>query len=71
MDAFTPSKDWYEANTEPLTIDGSQLNDEGYKLLGTLLADQLFGKESAKSGINRRAGIQGRDGQELDVAQRL
>lgn len=53
VDAFTPSKGWYEANKDPLTIDGSQLNDEGYKLLGTLLADKIFGKESAKSGTNR------------------
>jgi mono/diheme cytochrome c family protein/glucose/arabinose dehydrogenase len=53
VDAFTPSKGWYETNKEPLTIDGSQLNDEGYKLLGTLLADKIFGKESAKSGTNR------------------
>ncbi len=53
VDAFTPSKEWYAASKEPLTIDGSQLNDEGYQKLGVLLADKIFGKESAKSGTNR------------------
>ncbi len=55
VDAFTPSKKWYAESAEPLTIDGSQLTEEGYKRLGTLLADQLFGKERAKSGVNRQA----------------
>ncbi|MBO0952802.1 PVC-type heme-binding CxxCH protein [Fibrella forsythiae] len=54
VDAFTPSQNWYAASKEPLTIDGSQLNDEGYIKLGTLLADQLFGKTSAKAEANRQ-----------------
>ena len=53
VDAFTPSKSWYEDSQAHLTVDGSQLNDEGYKKLGTLLADQLFGKAQAKAGVNR------------------
>ncbi len=27
VDAFTPSKKWYAETAEPLTIDGSQLNE--------------------------------------------
>ncbi|WP_370469313.1 PVC-type heme-binding CxxCH protein [Nibrella viscosa] len=54
VDAFTPSQQWYAANKEPLTIDGSQLNDEGYKKLSLLLADQVFGKVAAKAESNRK-----------------
>ena len=32
-----------------LTIDGSQLNEAGYKKLGILLADQIFGKAARQS----------------------
>ncbi|UFH54662.1 PVC-type heme-binding CxxCH protein [Spirosoma sp. KNUC1025] len=54
VDAFTPSKSWYEASQAPLTIDGSQLNEEGYKKLGVLLADQVFGKAKPKNETNRQ-----------------
>ena len=54
VDAFAPSKLWYESSKEPLTIDGSQLNEEGYKKLGVLLADQVFGKASLKAQTNRK-----------------
>jgi len=53
VDAFRPSKAWMEASDEPLTIDGSQLNDAGYARLSTLLADKLFGKVSPRSASNR------------------
>lgn len=53
VDAFTPSKSWYASTAEPLTIDGSQLNDEGYKKLGLLLSDKIFGKTPAKAESNR------------------
>ncbi|AKD54254.1 PVC-type heme-binding CxxCH protein [Spirosoma radiotolerans] len=53
VDAFTPSKQWYDASKEPLTIDGSQLNEAGYKKLGVLLADQIFGKTTPKAEPNR------------------
>jgi glucose/arabinose dehydrogenase/mono/diheme cytochrome c family protein len=42
VDAFNPSKKWF-ATGEELTIDGSQLNDEGYKKLSQLLVDKVFG----------------------------
>jgi len=53
VDAFSPSKAWYASTSEPLTIDGSQLNDEGYKKLGLLLSDKIFGKTPAKAESNR------------------
>ena len=53
IDAFTPSKQWYADSSEPLTIDGFQLNDEGYRKLSLLLADQLFGKTSTSAEANR------------------
>ncbi|GAB3801222.1 GDSL-type esterase/lipase family protein [Spirosoma humi] len=53
VDAFTPSQQWYAASKEPLTIDGSQLNEAGYRKLGILLADQIFGKATPKAEANR------------------
>ncbi|GAB3247056.1 GDSL-type esterase/lipase family protein [Larkinella harenae] len=54
VDAFTPSQQWYASTKEDLTIDGSQLNEEGYKKLGLLLVDQVFGKAAAKAEANRK-----------------
>lgn len=54
VDAFTPSQKWYEASAPYLTIDGSQLNEEGYKKLSVLLSDQLFGKTPPKAEANRK-----------------
>jgi mono/diheme cytochrome c family protein/glucose/arabinose dehydrogenase len=53
VDAFTPSKQWYENSTEPLTIDGAQLNEAGYKKLAKLLSDEIFGPAPAKAEANR------------------
>ncbi|GAB4022701.1 PVC-type heme-binding CxxCH protein [Spirosoma koreense] len=54
VDAYNPSKQWYAETQEPLTIDGSQLNEEGYKKLGVLLVDQVFGKAPLKAEANRK-----------------
>uniref|UniRef100_UPI003F718522 PVC-type heme-binding CxxCH protein n=1 Tax=Dyadobacter sp. TaxID=1914288 RepID=UPI003F718522 len=54
VDAFAPSQKWYAETKEPLTIDGSQLNEAGYKKLGLLLTDQIFGKSSPKAEANRK-----------------
>ncbi|NBB21465.1 c-type cytochrome [Runella sp. CRIBMP] len=54
VDAFTPSQKWYNESKEPLTIDGLQLNEAGYKKLSILLTDQLFGKTAAKAEANRK-----------------
>ncbi|RRB04960.1 PVC-type heme-binding CxxCH protein [Larkinella rosea] len=53
VDAFTPSQQWYASTAGDLTIDGSQLNEEGYKKLGLLLVDQIFGKAPKKAEANR------------------
>lgn len=53
VDAFTPSKKWYDTTKEDLTIDGSQLNEAGYKKLAELLTDNIFGKEPAKAEARR------------------
>ncbi|HEX5025229.1 MAG TPA: PVC-type heme-binding CxxCH protein, partial [Agriterribacter sp.] len=53
VDAYTPSKKWFESAKEPLTIDGSQLNDEGYKKFGAFLADAVFGKVAPNPKVNR------------------
>ncbi len=53
VDAFSPSKEWFETSDQPLTIDGSQLTDAGYAKLSTLLTDEVFGKASAKAANHR------------------
>ncbi len=53
VDAFTPSKKWYAETDKPLTIDGMQLNDDGYKKLAVYLADEIFGSVPKKAEGNR------------------
>lgn len=53
VDAFTSSKKWYESSLESLTIDGSQLNEDGYKKLAILLSDTIFGKQEPVQNLNR------------------
>lgn len=53
VDAFTPSKQWYDNTAEPLTIDGAQLNEAGYKKMAKLLSDEVFGNAPAKAEANR------------------
>lgn len=45
IDLFEPSKKWY-AEGEPLTIDGLQFNNVGYRRLAGYLTTQLFGESS-------------------------
>jgi mono/diheme cytochrome c family protein/glucose/arabinose dehydrogenase len=45
LNTFSPSKKWFESGKK-LTIDGLQLNDDGYKRFAELLADGVFGKKS-------------------------
>ncbi|MBZ5856099.1 PVC-type heme-binding CxxCH protein [Flavihumibacter profundi] len=53
IDAFTPSKAWFESEETDFTIDGSQLSDAGYAKFGPFLADAVFGKAEAKAEANR------------------
>lgn len=49
VDVFSPSKKWFQSAQEPLTIDGSQLTEEGYDMLASSLADGIFGRCSLKA----------------------
>ena len=53
VDAFTPSKQWYAEAAEPLTVDGAQLNEAGYKKLAQLLTNEIFGNAAPKAESNR------------------
>ena len=53
IDAFTPTKNWLDNTTTDLTIDGSQLNDEGYKKFAPFLVDAVFGKTAVINESNR------------------
>ena len=53
VDAFHPSKDWYHGSDTFLTIDGSQLTEEGYRKFSGLLVDQIFGNVAPTAKINR------------------
>lgn len=54
VDAFNPSKKWFETGEE-LTIDGCQLNTEGYQKFAKLLVEQLFDNTGIKNENNRKA----------------
>jgi mono/diheme cytochrome c family protein/glucose/arabinose dehydrogenase len=53
IDVFTPSKEWFTVSDNPLTIDGSQLTDEGYAKFSKLLVDQIFGKPAPRAESHR------------------
>ncbi len=53
VNAYLPSKEWFDTTTEPLTIDGSQFNDAGYAKFSTLLTNQIFGNAPAIVEANR------------------
>ena len=53
VDAFTPSKQWYAETADPLTIDGAQLNEAGYKKMAQLLTNEIFGNAAPKAEANR------------------
>src|SRR5680860_1536931 len=54
VDAFEPTKEWFETENEDLTQDGFQLTDFGYQKFAGLLADQIFGKTETKAETNRQ-----------------
>src|SRR5690554_2423016 len=49
VDAFNPSRKWYNSSDEDLTIDGFQLTDNGYVKFSKLLVNEIFGKSSLKA----------------------
>ncbi|MCH2207501.1 MAG: ThuA domain-containing protein [Lentisphaerales bacterium] len=54
IDAYAPSAKWFSTGEE-LTIDGSQLNGEGYKKFANLVINGVFGKSAVKSEAHRKA----------------
>jgi mono/diheme cytochrome c family protein/glucose/arabinose dehydrogenase len=53
IDAYVPSKEWFNDTKEALTIDGAQLNSDGYAKFAELLADKTFGTAHAAAGKTR------------------
>ena len=53
VDAFTPSKEWFSSTENSLTIDGSQLTDEGYAKFSELLVDEIFGDATSAAETHR------------------
>lgn len=53
VDAFTPSAKWYTASDKPLTIDGFQLNDDGYRKFSSFLAEEVFGHAEERAANHR------------------
>ena len=53
VDAFTPTKEWFENSGQPLTIDGSQLTEQAYRRFAGLLADRTFGEAPAAADRHR------------------
>jgi len=53
VDAFAPSKQWYNSEADPMTVDGFQLNDEGYNTFSSFIIDQIFGDTEAAAASHR------------------
>ena len=53
VDVFNPTKVWYDESEEPLTIDGFQLTDSGYRKFAALLAETVFGMSETKANEHR------------------
>lgn len=49
VNLFAPSQDWFARSTEPMTIDGALLTEDGYRELAPILADGLFGPAPAST----------------------
>lgn len=52
INVYDPSLAWYSESDDPLTIDGSQLNNEGYQKFSRFLADQLTGSQKPAEGVD-------------------
>lgn len=53
IDVYSQTMKWFESANDDLTIDGSQLSEQGYQQFATYLVDQIFGKSKVKSTIDR------------------
>jgi mono/diheme cytochrome c family protein/glucose/arabinose dehydrogenase len=52
-DVYPVTKNWFDSAKKPLTIDGSQLSNEGYARFAPLLTDLVFGKAPVKAEAQR------------------
>jgi mono/diheme cytochrome c family protein/glucose/arabinose dehydrogenase len=52
-DVFSVTREWFKSTETPLTIDGFQMTDEGYRRFAKLLADEVFGPAEARAEENR------------------
>jgi hypothetical protein len=71
IDAYTPTKEWFDKSKDQLTIDGMQLNSEGYAKFSKLLTDNTFGQRQTHCRSAPEYDPGGGKGKKLDVAQRL
>lgn len=55
VDLLSPTARWFRRASEPLTIDGAQLTEDGYLRLAELLADRLFSAPQAAAAVPRTA----------------
>ncbi|WP_049722322.1 PVC-type heme-binding CxxCH protein [Gilvimarinus polysaccharolyticus] len=53
VDVFSETLRWFSTGTEQLTVNGAQLNEQGYRRFGQLLNTLLFGAPSQKPVLNR------------------
>ncbi len=53
VDAFTPTRQWYQKSDEYLTIDGFQLTEASYRRFSEMIADEVFGGSTAETEHNR------------------
>ena len=53
VDAFAPTKEWYDESREPQTIDGFQLTPEAYKQFSAYVADKLFAEADSRAEEHR------------------
>ncbi len=53
VDVFTPSKRWFSSG-RVMTIDGSQLDSDGYSKFSSFLADAIFGGSASRAETNRQ-----------------
>jgi mono/diheme cytochrome c family protein/glucose/arabinose dehydrogenase len=53
VDAFHPSVEWMQSTEDAVTIDGSQLNDSGYRKFSMLLADEVFSGTRVEDDVKR------------------
>jgi len=52
VDAFSATKAWFDESSQ-LTIDGSQMNRNGYMMFAEFLANQVFGEKEIRPAKNK------------------